>query len=509
MIVHNLEVALAALALLLAGLDSIPAVSFHEQAAKLVAESDFGALQDLADQHVTSGVFAKSLKAFPEEEEAVDWSMLLRQVGRKNVNVVFGSGGGPFLSWLVARPDALADYVHGGAAGEVSARSLGLWSKLWTEFPESREAGVWRRFAIATALVQSQQVYAMADGTAIDPVARFRFYRKSFDNGVLSPYFAKAPVWELRYVAGSWALDSDLAWAQTAMKPEWRVQESVGNACWMVPYRETNAKGVSVQTGSKFYDDKPMTLQLMTEYGGVCGAISRYGTSCAQAIGIPAMPVAQPGHCAFFWRNTDSSWLMGNDVFGWGASTQHEGIRVVWGPRPAYVPLYDMARRDEKTFLYADRLTYAATLVSWKQDTLTAATQASPLFLPAWRMLVGLDPARFGDAANALGVSPFAVHGLLEPLHGDSYLVALRAIAAADEKKQLGTQTWVAVAILGKKLNDTTHHSFDVRSIIDCRDKRFKWDGTDPASQALVVAAINAIGSRGDISAQFEKLLKG
>jgi len=420
---------------------------------------------------------------------------------------------------LATNPDALADYTHGGVGSELNLRSLSIWAQIWRDFPESREPGVWRRFAIATALVQAEQVNAMADGKPIDPIARFRFYRKSFDAGVLAPYFSKAPVWELRYVAGSWAQDADLAWAQEQLKPEWKVQASVGNACWMVPYKETNAKGVSVQTGSKFYDDKPMTLKLMTEYGGVCGAISRFGTSAAQAIGIPAMPVGQPGHCAFFWRNTESTWLMGNDVFGWGASTQHEGIRVVWGPRPAYVPLYDLARRDEKAFLLADRLTYAASLVAWKSDLLREATAASPLFLPAWRMRVQLDPARFADAAFALSVSPLAIHELFESMDptvlarsqegggSDIYTIALRAIARGEAGKQLGTQAWAALAILGKKLHDAKLPSFLPKDVIDLVSGRFKWDGTDAASQAIVREAMEAVGGRGDLTGQFEKLL--
>jgi hypothetical protein len=46
-----------------------------------------------------------------------------------------------------------------------------------------------------------------------------------------------------------------------------------------------------------------------------------------------------------------------------------------------------------------------------------------------------------------------------------------------------------------------------VFEVIQCRDKRFKWAGTDPASQAIVQAAIKAAGNRGDITAQFEKVL--
>ena len=66
-------------------------------------------------------------------------------------------------------------------------------------------------------------------------------------------------------------------------------------------------------------------LLLPPSAAGVCGAVSKFGTSCCQAgteagrstyeaalhnpskspkkaFGVPAMPVAQPGHCALIWR---------------------------------------------------------------------------------------------------------------------------------------------------------------------------------------------------------------
>lgn len=484
------------------------AAGFRDEALRCIQKSDFDALQSLADKPVASASLDFRLKVSDETAEAVDWSILLRRVTSSTVNKVFATGGEPFLTWLANHPDALADYVHSGADGEVCPRSFEIWRRIWDECPESREDGAWRRFAIASALVQAQQVYAMANGKPIDPVERFKFYKQSADEGALAPSFFKTPVWKLRYVAGSWALDSDLAWVRTAMKPEIRNQFSVGDACLMVPYIEKNAKGVSVQAGSKFYDDKPMTLKLMTEYGGVCGAISRFGASSAQALGVPAFPVGQPAHCAFVWENADSSWKMGNDVYGWGASEQHEGIRMMWSVRPVIIQLYNMARRDEKAFLYADRLTYAASVCNTKSPQLHAAVAACPLFFPAWRRLTALEPATLNQAARALGVAPYAVEELYHDLQrGDQYLQAIRAIGDADNVPQLGTQTWASLILVSKKLRQETGAVLDVFAVIQCKDKRFKWSGTDAASQAIIAAAIKAAGSRGDITAQLEKLL--
>jgi hypothetical protein len=244
----------------------------------------------------------------------------------------------------------------------------------------------------------------------------------------------------------------------------------------------------------------------MTEYGGVCGAISRFGASSAHALGVPAFPVAQPAHCAFGWENAESSWRLGNDVYGWGSSTQHDGIRMMWSSRPVLIQLYDMARRDEKTFLYADRLAYAASVCTVKAPQLRAAVAACPLFLPAWRQLVALEPMRLQLAARALGVAPYAVAELYHDKRGDLYLQAVTAIADADHVPQLGTQTWATLELVSRKLKQTTGAALDVFAVIQCGDKRFKWSGMDPASQAIIAAAIKAAGPRGDIVAQLEKL---
>jgi len=504
---HNGIMRQTAMLFLAAAASIASASGFRDEAIKCIQAGDFGALQRIADRPFASASLDIRLRDSVETAEEVDWSILLRSVSLGQVRRVSATGGQPFLLWLADHPDALSDYIHGGANGEVCPRSFDVWRLIWHECPESREDGPWRRFAIASALVQAQPINAMATGRPIDAVDRFRFYKQSADAGALVPSFFTTPVWKLRYVAGSWAIDSDLTWVRTAMKPEIRNQLSVGDACMMVPYIEKNAKGVSVQEGSKFYDDKPMTLKLMTEYGGVCGAIARFGASSCQALGVPSFPVAQPGHCAFVWENADSSWRLGNDVYGWGASSQHEGIRIMWGARPTFIPLYDMARRDEKAFLLADRLMYASAVSSNKVYDLRAAVAACPLFLPAWWQLVGLEPMRFNQAVRALGVSPCAVAEVCHDMRGDQYLVAVTAIADASSAPQLGTQTWATLEIVSAKLRQATGARLDVFAVLQCNTKRFKWSGMDGASQAIVAAAIKAAGSRTDITTQLEKLL--
>ena len=248
---------------------------------------------------------------------------LIGVIGAENLSKVRASAGGPaFLDWLGKHPGAVEDYLSSGDPREYNADGLGVWEHIWATFPESRD-GVLLRLAEASGLTFAIPVTYMADGKTADPMQRFAFYAKSYRDGALFGYFDKALTWELRYVVGSWARDEDMAWVRGKVDAKIKSEQSIGEACWMVPYRDTNAKGVSVQEGAKYYDYKPMTLQLMVEVGGVCGAISRFGTSACQAFGIPAMPVTQPGHCAHIWRDRAGSWHLGQDIFGWAQSGEH------------------------------------------------------------------------------------------------------------------------------------------------------------------------------------------
>ena len=41
-------------------------------------------------------------------------------------------------------------------------------------------------------------------------------------------------------------------------------------------------RGISIHCPEKFYDGKPVTLQLLKEYGGVCGAVTKFSSSVCQ-----------------------------------------------------------------------------------------------------------------------------------------------------------------------------------------------------------------------------------
>jgi hypothetical protein len=340
---------------------------------------------------------------------------------------------------------------------------------------ESREAGVYLRLATATALTFAIPVGHMADGKPVDPMKRYSYFVTAHQAGKLFPFFDKAQTWELRYVVSSWARDEDMDWVRGKVDAKLKNQESIGDACWMVPYRDTNAKGVSVQEGSKYYDFKPMTLQLMVEVGGVCGAISRFGTSVCNAFGIPAMPLGQPGHCAHVWRNKDGSWKLGQDIFGWAQSSQHDGMRILYGGRPSYLLLYDAAVADPQAFLLSQRLMWVADLYKARNDTarhalLEQSVKANGANLAAVREYLTCakelpDKAKFAEAIKlslaGLRDNPYAVSDTMRELSAPalSSLVSdavsrglveavFKTIADGSPEKQVGCGWWAETEYL-------------------------------------------------------------
>jgi hypothetical protein len=313
---------------------------------------------------------------------------LIAVTGPDHCKAVADKDGTEFLAWLTANNEALHAYLASGPLDrEITSRGLAIWRDLFNAHPDSRD-GLWMRVAAATALAHTSPVKSLADGGDIDPLKRFQYFRDAHASHILAPSFDQAAVWELRYVVNSWARDEELAWVLNAMDPKNKSQARIGDACGMVPYRLENSKGVSVQNGPEYYEHQPVTLKLMHEVGGVCGAISKFGTAAAQAFGVPAMPVGQPGHCAFLWKDTPTSWRTGNDIEGWQGSSEHGGIHIPWGQRAAYILLAEAAHQNPAAFLRSEQATWSVPLAGPNAlNFASAATAAQPLNAGAWQLL--------------------------------------------------------------------------------------------------------------------------
>lgn len=397
--------------------------------------------------------FLRFLKSPAGRLASLQW-MLLSRLGPGGLRDISGLGldeawtlpeRRASLEWILTDTEILGAFLGAGDLDAGSwAESLRVFCRLLDADLEGRirKGGLPQRLAIATALSWSDPVRWMADGTEIDPVARWRSYLEWDEQGLLYATFRDLCTWELRYVVGSWSSDEDLVWARANIKDELRRRDKVGDGAHMLSYNLFNKDGVSVQEGRRFYDGKPMTLAIMLEYGGVCGAISRFGTSMSQAFGVPAMPVGQPGHCAFLWQKEPHRWSINNDISGWAESGRHSGIQVVWsdlvGGRAWLVPLMQEAQAGAEGFLDAERHLAMAeafleddgkTASELRLELLEEACRRCPRHLAAWcawaEAVAADSEGRRGrrdaerltrDAAKALGGHPTAYAAVVSRL---------------------------------------------------------------------------------------------
>lgn len=270
------------------------------------------------------------------------------------------------------------------------SNSVDLINQILDLDPEARKGGYRLRLAVSIAITFSTTVksFASYNKTDIDPIARYQNFIRWAEEGVLFPIHTSLSTWHLRYVVASWAEDEELEWARDNVPDNFRTPDKIGEATHkMVSYTDTNSKGVSIHEGAKFYDHQPQTLALLAELGAVCGGVSKFGVAMAQAFGIPATPVAQPGHCAFLWWN-EGQWIISNDVESLGRSSTHDGIQWSWNKRSQYIMLMEAAQQNREGLVLSEKLRWASKFVlspSTMLKVLDLATSSCPTNFLVWR----------------------------------------------------------------------------------------------------------------------------
>ena len=224
----------------------------------------------------------------------------------------------------------------------------------------------WRyRLAVAVALTFSTPVKSLAKPEIdIDPVLRYFSYENWEGMHLLFPVFRSLNAWQMRYVVGSWASDEELLWARDNILQEFKSPNKVGDATnHMIKYRKENHQGISVHNGAEYYDNRPVTLQVLHEVGAVCGGISKFGSAMCQSFGVPALPVGQPGHCAFLWWK-EGDWILSNDCSGLDSSMVHDGIQWTWDKNAQYILLMENAQKDHCNYVLSEKLRIATEICS-------------------------------------------------------------------------------------------------------------------------------------------------
>ena len=285
-----------------------------------------------------------------------------------------------FIRWIIDRPEIFEKLLF---ADRPNSNSLNLFYRIWLKEEKNLDS-ILLNLALGAAL-------SVDSLTRDESLARYDFYKMSSHEKKLFPQFATLEPWEYAFLfrnteSVEGGLDS-LAWGQEYISKKKQINASnvASKACGLIPYKDKNSKGISVHSGSIFYDNKPKTLKIYTEYGGVCGAVSKAACGFLKSKGIPCYTIGQPGHCAFIWKSLDGNWAIGNNIHGWAWSSGNHGL-----PWSGPVPIIKLISRFKGIEATSSNLYFylSKCLANSRQSfsLLEKSIEIFPRNYPAWKL---------------------------------------------------------------------------------------------------------------------------
>uniref|UniRef100_UPI003FD8B54E tetratricopeptide repeat protein n=1 Tax=Akkermansia muciniphila TaxID=239935 RepID=UPI003FD8B54E len=308
--------------------------------AQKIVSGDFDGLQtELRSTLLKAGEQTKSEQKLLQNKQyrhLLDIHELLRVTGADKVKAVFSKSAqdAAFIKTFLQDPAWMELYLGAGLIPENSPEGLQILSDIWKADGKSPDFRSYQSLATGLASVFSTGPMAgrlKTNSANSNPVRRYRIFKKLHQENRLHPGFIKLRPWEMRFVVGSPWDDKSYEWSNEHVNLPWRRYTA---ACWAAPYTGHNFFGDTIQ-GPLFYvpwRDLNTTAENTQIIGGVCGGLSYFGTMAAQAHGIPAYPVGQPGHCAYAVRVKRGEWKGGfggpdggmhNHIFGSQAPTSY------------------------------------------------------------------------------------------------------------------------------------------------------------------------------------------
>lgn len=348
---------------------------------------------------------------------------LLSQTGVSSMNTFSTTQNRQnFLKQFMKDTNVMNTFLEGGKpAGQNPVKSLEIFEEIWRTDADSH-SGLYLKLAIATSLAHAKPVISWTTNTTINPLERYQHFKAANENNELFPSFRTASIYDLRRVVEVRVENTDLTWARTKIResrPDLNSQQKIGDSFLMVNYTDKNPNGVDIQSGVEKFYGMPFTLARVLEYGGVCGSLSTFGSSVTQAFGVPAETIGQPGHCAFVWKNSPTSWVIGNDISGWGSSETDQG-RVLWAAdrvseiaphEPAYLLLLENAYSRPTELSQSERIRWIANALTSQDNAmnvLKVARDIQPLNILVWR-----------DYINCMNGSPNVTNAQWQTLSRD------------------------------------------------------------------------------------------
>lgn len=259
--------------------------------------------------------------------------------------------------------------------------------------------------AVGCALAYSSPCALQDDDEAvIDPVTRYDRYLTWHKNGILMPTFEKLCAWQMRWLFRCFKSEEELEWAHRNCPEMVEARDKVGNAS-RVDFPGNHVQYNTEHNGCNLFDDtrgfynhtSPSNHYTMQEYhecGGVCGSLCFFATGMAQAFGVPASYVGQPGHCAMIVLKEPGHWVIGNNICGngWSESTALGPNDGDYGGGIWDVPIMEETQKAANVADYSrsERMRTCARMASMEArgELLLKAAMCCPLNLPVWAALI-------------------------------------------------------------------------------------------------------------------------
>ena len=305
---------------------------------------------------------------FTESQKAdIALAAVLRLIGRDGWQALFSRPDSrPFATAFLKDRAWLEDFAWSGPCDGAKA-VLALESLVF------QDGGRWiggdgagRRFATAVALEYPDKDEAwLAD--FLDA------YRTTAEAGRLHKRALSQPVWQWRFAVhqGQPTAGADYAPAQQRHLDRYvnMPMREYGGACWMVPYRTFNCFGESVQ-GPLYYESWEAAGEWPKRryspiIGGVCGELSKFGSACGNAHGLPSCTAGQPGHCAYTRRTADGIWEINYAVTYPTRMHVKFWDNAIWPYVQAYEGTFE---GDRERRLNADRMVELARLAEKRNE---------------------------------------------------------------------------------------------------------------------------------------------
>lgn len=346
-----------------------------ERSATIVSEA-----QKMLRKQIDTGVLTpermKEIVSSPQNAQLCYVAQFFANAGATGAYPQVELRNREFVLYLVDHPEIFKMLAQ---AGYANRNVLTVLQESWSKSGKTLSP-VELRMSLGAGLIADE--FKMEE-----TIAKLDFYLESYKYNKCYPQATTLQPWEWAIVFRGKESIEDLTWAQAHIEgKDIKPEQAGGKFMGFIPYRANNKEGISIHAGASFYDKKPITLKLYTEYGGVCGAVSKGASGFLRSKGVPAYPIGQPGHCAFIWKQPDGKWVIGNNIGGWNWATG--GTKLPWqGPVQIIKTLHaflNAPNADEPALLCY--LSACSQNAKNAETLLGEARKLSPLNFPAWML---------------------------------------------------------------------------------------------------------------------------